>query len=61
MRRGDAARLALRRPKSPELGGYFFGFGAVAPGIFWLGAEAFCFGAASFFVLPLLSFIVRFP
>ena len=23
-------RLALRRPKSPGLGGYFFGFGAVA-------------------------------
>lgn len=38
--------------------GYFFGFGGAAPGIFWLGAEAFDFGAPAFFGFPLLSFMI---
>lgn len=45
-------RRGLRRGSA-----YFFGFGGVTPGIFWLGAEAFALGAAGFLVLPLLSFM----
>ncbi len=41
--------------------GYFFGFGGVATFPFWLGWEAFGFGACSFFDFPLLSFIDLFP
>lgn len=36
---------------------YFFGLGGAAPGIFWLGAEAFPLGSAAFLGLPLLSFM----
>lgn len=50
-----------RAPGSParaaERSAYFFGFGGAAPGIFWLGAEAFALGAAGFFDFPLLSFM----
>ena len=32
-------------------------FGGAAPGIFWLGWDAFCLAGPGFFSLPLVSFM----